>query len=285
MFYISKPDWKKVIGYSKIAWDKHKAEIGGMLIAEPMEAEDGTKYWQMKDPVILKQEITAGNTHLDKDALAEYYTKVADKYKPGFKFVWWHSHHTMQAFFSGTDEDTIQENSDSDFSFALVVNLKEEYKFRVSIWKMFPTQIDYEITIVDTFELDNELMEKEVEELCSTTVVNYKQTYGGWSKTSYVDKSVKGNDWYHNQLNAFDPDDVMWDSKAWDEIDDLNWKFMQGAIKKTSTYKKKLFKLNNKYPNYTIELPDEAKEIEDPLELNTFLSVASPSDFITMEVN
>jgi hypothetical protein len=43
--------------------------------------------------------------------------------------------------------------------------------------------------------------------------------------------------------------------------------------------------LNNKYPNYTIELPDEAKEIEDPLELNTFLSVASPSDFITMEVN
>ena len=279
MFYINKPDWKKVIAYSKIAWDKHKAEIGGMLIAEPMKGKDNETYWIMKDPVILKQEITAGNTHLDKDALAEYYTKVADKYKEGFKFVWWHSHHTMEAFFSGTDENTILENSNSDFSFALVVNLKEEYKFRVSIWKMFPAQIDYEITIIDDFKLDQDAMEKEVEELCKaeSSIVT---TTSSWRNQKY-------NNHYVSQYGMFEYDEDDWgfDSKAWGEVDSLNWKFMQGSIKKISTYKNKLRKINDRYPNHKIELPYEASTITDREELNTFLCCSSPSDIITLESN
>ena len=120
-FYISKKDWDKIISYAGIAYDEFNAEIGGMAVV----IQDKDNDWTIKDPVILDQVITAGNTHLNKESLAPYYTKMAKKYsKKNFRFCWWHSHHTMQAFWSGTDLATIDEFQDGDFSFALVVNLK-----------------------------------------------------------------------------------------------------------------------------------------------------------------
>ena len=144
-FYISERDWNKIQNYAQEAYDTKKSEIGGMLVA--IEDKDGD--WELKDPVILKQQISGSNCVLDKDELALYYTKVGTKLKKkNFRFVWWHSHHTMDAFWSGTDLTAIKEYSDGDFSFALVVNLKEEYKFRVSVWKPLEVHEDVDLTII-----------------------------------------------------------------------------------------------------------------------------------------
>ena len=43
--------------------------------------KDEDNDWSVQDPVIMKQRISAGNTHLDKEELAKYYTKAAIKYK------------------------------------------------------------------------------------------------------------------------------------------------------------------------------------------------------------
>tara|TARA_Y100000593_G_scaffold17372_2_gene34751 strand:+ start:770 stop:1657 length:888 start_codon:yes stop_codon:yes gene_type:complete len=189
-FYISQSNWNKIINYAGISYDEFKAEIGGMSVM--IEDEDGD--WELKDPVILKQVVTAGNTHLDKDELAKYYTRTAKKYaKKNFRFCWWHSHHTMDAFWSGTDTNTIDEFSDGDFSFALVVNLKEEYKFRVSIWKPFPMHKDVELSVICNEKKFPKKLVDEVNELCSKPEPpSYLKAYKSNQKTLWH-QQVKGN--------------------------------------------------------------------------------------------
>ena len=180
MFYISQKNWNKILGYADEAYDTEKSEIGGMSVM----VEDADGDWELLNPVILQQEISAGNTVLDKDALAVYYTKEAKKMgKKNFRFCWWHSHHTMAAFWSGTDLEAIDEFNEGDFSFALVVNLKGEYKFRVSVWAPVEAHQDIDLEIIRPKRC-NKKMKEEVEELCS--------------KRSYVTswkKSKKDDDW------------------------------------------------------------------------------------------
>jgi hypothetical protein len=192
VFYITQKNWDKILGYADEAYGTEKSEIGGMSVM--VEDKDGD--WILQEPVILKQEISSGNTVLDKDALAEYYTKQAIKMKKkNFRFCWWHSHHTMSAFWSGTDKTAIDEFDEGDFSFALVVNLKGEYKFRVSIWKPFAVHEDTDLEILDVKNRCNKKMKEEVKELCSKPSSDYsswrkdKNNYG-YNYGSYSYKST-----------------------------------------------------------------------------------------------
>ena len=171
MFYVSEKNWNKIIGYSQEAYNTMKSEIGGMSIM--VEDEDGD--WELIRPVILKQEVSSGNTHLDKDALAEYYTMACKKAgKRNFRFCWWHSHHTMAAFWSGTDLKAIDEFDKGDFSFALVVNLKEEYKFRISVWKPLEVHEDQTLEINRSSRVTKK-MKSEVKDLCTKEVAQWKK--------------------------------------------------------------------------------------------------------------
>ena len=174
MFYIAQKNWDKILGYAEEAYDTEKSEIGGMSVM--VEDKDGD--WELQHPVILEQEISSGNTVLDKDALAVYYTKQAKKMgKKNYRFCWWHSHHTMSAFWSSTDIKAIDEFNEGDFSFALVVNLKGEYKFRVSVWNPVEAHQDVSLEIAGPGKV-TKAMKEEVKELCS------KPSYShvGWKK-------------------------------------------------------------------------------------------------------
>ena len=177
-FYISQKDWDKIQDYAKTAYDTEESEIGGMLVA----IKDKDNDWELKDPVILKQIISASNCVLDKDALALYYTKAGTKYKKNeFRFVWWHSHHTMKAFWSATDLKAIEEYNDGDFSFSLVVNLRQEYKFRVSLWKPFEMHEDVELTIINSKV--NKVPKKIVDEVAKLcTKPTYTASTYKWGK-------------------------------------------------------------------------------------------------------
>ena len=174
--YILKDSWDKIINYAKAAYHGEKAEIGGMSVVT--QDKDGD--WWIEDPQIMNQEIGATTCDLDKEDLAKYYTQMAVKYKDtNFRFCWWHSHHTMGAFWSGTDLSSIDEygEGESDLSFALVVNLKEEYKCRISVWKPLEVHQDVELEIVgkEDVEIPLEIV-TEVKAKCRTrkfnTVVN-----------------------------------------------------------------------------------------------------------------
>tara|TARA_Y100001938_G_scaffold107963_1_gene147510 strand:- start:504 stop:1457 length:954 start_codon:yes stop_codon:yes gene_type:complete len=176
---IHKESWDKIINYSKAAYVTEKAEIGGMAVVT--QDKDGD--WTIENPVILKQEIAGTTCDLDKEELATYYTQMAMKYKDQkFRFCWWHSHHTMDAFWSGTDLSSIDEygEGESDVSFALVVNLKEEYKCRVSVWKPVVVHMDVDVKILDDtpeIEIPLEIV-TEVKAKCSKRSLSSYQTGG-----------------------------------------------------------------------------------------------------------
>ena len=73
--FIEKKDWDKIINYARCASDKWSTEIGGMAVT--IQDEDGD--WQITDPVIMKQEVSAALCELDKTELAAYYSKMAMK--------------------------------------------------------------------------------------------------------------------------------------------------------------------------------------------------------------
>jgi hypothetical protein len=173
----------KIVSYAQAAYDEHKAEIGGMAVCVKLEDNE----WRIESPVILKQEITGSTCTLDKDELAAYYvdTHASKKYKnKDYRFIWWHSHHMMDSFWSGTDLNAIDEYSDGDLSFALVVNLKGKYLVRASAWDL-GMHLDMELGIVEAQSSVSDKVLNEVNEKCSTrkAISSYKPVnVGNWKK-------------------------------------------------------------------------------------------------------
>ena len=192
-YYISPKDYNTIINYAKAAYSEHKCEIGGMSICY----QDKDSDWIVTDPVILKQEIAGSTCDLDQDALADYYCNAQKKHgKKNFRFCWWHSHHNMGVFWSGTDIKGIEEYSDGDMSFALVVNLKRENKFRVSLWKPVAMYLDTELELLGQGEKEvpKKIVDK-VNELCSTRSFTYKKgssTYNHYQSDIFDDNKYGG---------------------------------------------------------------------------------------------
>ena len=229
-FYMAQKDWAKIQQYAQQAYDSKKAEIGGMLVA--IEDKDGD--WELKDPVILKQQISGSNCVLDKDELALYYTKVGTKLKKkNFRFVWWHSHHTMDAFWSGTDLTAIKEYQDGDFSFALVVNLKEEYKLRVYVWKTIEVNDDVELTIIGEAKKISKKIVDEVEDKCSSITYGYGNTTK-WRHSYAKEKSNQMTLMDTTKVGGQKSKELSGDSQdyiyAYTLIDEMNKQYCDGRL-------------------------------------------------------
>ena len=232
--YILKDCWDKIINYAKAAYHGEKAEIGGMSVVT--QDKDGD--WWIEDPQIMNQEIGATTCDLDKEDLAKYYTQMAVKYKDtNFRFCWWHSHHTMGAFWSGTDLSSIDEygEGESDLSFALVVNLKEEYKCRISVWKPLEVHQDVELEIVgkEDVEIPLEIV-TEVKAKCRKRSMSSYQT--GYTKLPSNGKQLTLHSWYDSRgmssnYNLLD-DDCMTIKPTQQESANFEakWEYAMGKI-------------------------------------------------------
>ena len=250
--YIDKRDWDKIINYARCASEKWSTEIGGMAVT--LQDKDGD--WKIQDPVIMKQEVSAALCELDKTELAEYYGKMAMKYKShNMRFCWWHSHAEMGAFWSGTDTNTIDEYEDGDLSFALVVNVKEEYKCRVSVWKPFTMHEDIELNIVqdsaNPYKIPKKI-EREVVETCTRPKATY---YNSGSK--YL------NGYDVNQRTLFGETLTEEDSErrlvaqAWyqliEKVDEINSAFIAGEYQ-YDKYAKRIKDVNRRLKKAKIPL-------------------------------
>ena len=186
MFSIKQKTWDELQSWARIAYEKDKNEISGLLIAMP----DNEGNHELIFPDILKQENSGTSTELNAEAVQEWSVKMKMKldrmprYKGrDFRYVWWHSHHTMGAFWSGTDLKEIEAWGEMcDFSIALVINLKEEYLLRVSYWKPIEVHQDVELEIIKpkTTKESKNMLEK-YEKLCSDKS-NVITNYGGYQR-------------------------------------------------------------------------------------------------------
>ena len=286
MFYISEKDWYKLQAWAQLAHDEDKNEISGLMTAIPQK--DGR--YLMSDVEILKQENTAVETDIDGDSVMEYKMKYGMKYQnPEMKFVWWHSHHNMAVNWSTTDLKEIDAWKNSSFSLALVVNLREEYTFRVSLWSLNGIPIEKHIDTSITIERkDNPIkitksMKKEYEEKCSNQVKNNIVNYQTWGHNVYAQN--------HRQMNLLASDnkykgmkniDIEKYSDAFTKVESLQDSLVDGTLShrdylkefnkfnKTCKKNKLPFKLKNFGKDYNnlmnvmmTKTPDELFEWED----------------------
>ena len=207
-FYIDQKDWKKVIDYAQASYDELKSEIGGFMVA--LKDKDGD--YILSETEILQQEVTGGTTEMEKAAVADYYVKACMKHGKDIRFVWWHSHANMGAFWSGTDTATMKEYESGDWSAFLVVNIKGEYKFRVCVWNPISAHEDTELTILNgkTRTVPKTII-KEVKELCETPV--YATTK----------RPLAGNGYYTNGYNR---NQLSFDNSAYqDYLKEGHWEY------------------------------------------------------------
>ena len=247
-FYISRKDWNKTINYAKASVKLHSnAEIGGMMVM--LKNEDGD--YILKDPVILKQTVTQSTCTMDQNELALFYSKTYKKHKNNklksrVRYVWWHSHANMNAFWSSTDNKTIMSSPSDDFTVSLVVNVKGEYKLRVQFFEPIELDEDVDLYIMDGKESTiPKAILSEVEEKC------VKQAFNTTGNVSYMDRKKLGkvkdmtqtNMWdnvygyndmygtrYYSRKYSTKPDDVDYDHLV-KYIDSLNGKYVAGEIK------------------------------------------------------
>lgn len=187
-FIMSNEDWTTLQHYARHAWDEYQSEIGGYMIVKYVNEQ-----FVFTEPVILEQEITAGNTDITKEAMGKYFTETEIKHgKEPYWLCWWHSHHTMGVFWSATDTTAIEQDQHSGYDFSLVINLKEEQILRISDWKT-GTQIDTEVEIQNkTMEIPKYISDN-VAELCTkpSPIVSRHVDWGGnwgsnWNKSPKI---------------------------------------------------------------------------------------------------
>ena len=260
LFCITEKDWYKVISWAQIAYDEDKNEISGLATAVPNK--DGI--YTVSDIEILKQENSGTNTELEADSVTEYKMKYALKYKnPNMKYVWWHSHHTMGAFWSGTDENEIEAWKNDSFSLALVVNLKQEYKFRVSVWKAAGLDIEQHYdTILNVIRKDGvsvtDNMKKQYKELCKDKCSNIVR-YNSYNRTNINQSNL----WNNNLHDKIALKDQTYHRQTKEAIDEIVDKFMEGESS-IPKFKKNLKGLQamldqHKITDYKVIIPKGSK--------------------------
>ena len=190
--YVGAEAWHKMLIYSKTTFDELGTEVGGM--AEVHRTEENN--WLIKNPIILKQDVSGTNTHLKKEALAEYLSHVVSKNKDAASkgdmlFLWWHTHPNFTASMSGTDWTTIEEYSENGSGLALVINNDGDYELIFSINEPVQAQVECDLQVL--YDMDFNVKE-EVEALCTKTVgvgvkrYNYGYNYNGVYDNSWVDE-------------------------------------------------------------------------------------------------
>lgn len=92
----------------------------------------------VEDVMIYDQEVTSGTADLSPTALANWMTEMVQRGESLAPWIlWWHSHHTMSAFFSGRDTGTIDGSTEFSHLISLVVNTRRERKCRVDTYRPF----------------------------------------------------------------------------------------------------------------------------------------------------
>jgi len=175
MFFIKQKNWKKLCDFCNAAFEEFSSEITGYMILEQNKDKD----WEMLDPVILKQEVSGGTCEISKEDSANYFVESFDKYGQDVRFVWWHTHADMAAFWSSTDTKNMEDQCSNGWAASLVINIRGEYKFRVNYNDPIPAYVDTEITIENDSQKIPKKILAEVKEKCTkpTYVTKYNGRY------------------------------------------------------------------------------------------------------------
>ena len=117
-------DNKKVLHFSRVAWEKMwgmtlraKGEVSGFGLIDEHDP------CRVVDFHVVKQRVSGSSTIMDPSALDDLFMNSRDKGIALDRWrVWWHSHAEMKAFFSGTDDTTVQRYASEKPLWSVVTN-------------------------------------------------------------------------------------------------------------------------------------------------------------------
>ncbi len=156
---------------------KYKAALKMKYYVESVDAEiSGVGKTKMvgddifvEDIIIFKQKCSGTHTDLDQadEAKVMYEREQSGESSKDWN-LWWHSHNTMDVFWSGVDEKNIKEQANNGgYLLSIVTNNKGEYKTRFDIFPkdMSPLRINTYYKVQDDIEtivVPDEKYEKEL---------------------------------------------------------------------------------------------------------------------------
>jgi len=146
---------------------------------------------------IFNQDVTGASTELDKEAVHAFLLALIMEKKDPKKFkLWWHSHVSGEAFWSGTDDETA-DSFDNEWMISIVGNNRGDYRVRFDLYDPIRVKIDgiplreyHPISTALRDEVRAELKEKVHRK--KTPVITRFVATGGSIKTPVGNRKRKG---------------------------------------------------------------------------------------------
>ena len=146
--------YQKMFAYANIAKSKLDSEVGGYLVIDEIP-EGGLKVID----ILLPEQTVSGGSFTAKPGI-----KCAPEVIPKIK-GWWHSHHNMGTFHSGTDDDTLGDKWNGEtatsppYALSIVVALPNEIKAYLQYFKPIALK-KVEIPVSISYPISKEIFEK-----------------------------------------------------------------------------------------------------------------------------
>lgn len=126
--YIPADKWQKLMAYVDLV----DTEITGFF---DVEYDADKSRFEVGEVYLIEQEAQAAHVEMEEEDLSKFMVSHIKAGHDQMPRGWWHSHVNMQAFFSGTDDNTINNTFIGDsFTVSLVVNKSRNYKCSLVIW-------------------------------------------------------------------------------------------------------------------------------------------------------
>jgi hypothetical protein len=162
------------------AWTRFASgEVSGLGLVEPAYEDGLLVSLEVTEVFIVKQECTSASTELDQEAVGHLLFELEQAGKADQLKLWWHSHGTLDVFWSTTDDANIERLTTSDFLLSIVVNKHWDVRTRLDWFS--PVELTMDELPLHILVPDHHLNEQcqvEVEELVTDVVlVNHKRVW------------------------------------------------------------------------------------------------------------
>lgn len=208
--YITRDTYKKMFDYVFAT----KLEISGLGRVEKKEDR-----LVITDVAIFEQEVSGASTELDIDAIAKFMIDL-DKNGEDMSLwkVWWHSHNSMSAFFSGTDTNTMQELGNTfDYLISIVLNFDKENKTQFNLFNPVSIEVGANLIVEDDekYVVDKDIIKEVAEKVKEKNESHGNFSFGNKDKDRQPNTEVG---FVRNRKGEYSIDE----KKGYDDYDDFD---------------------------------------------------------------
>lgn len=198
---IPKSSHQRIMDYV----DACDMEISGFAETS-YDAEENTI--RIGEVYLLKQEVSAAETEMDEEAIAQHMLEFMVIGKTQLPNCWWHSHVNMGVFWSSTDWNTINTLKNNSYFVSIVFNKRRELRALLRVFGVTQVTVDDIAVTVETDARDiPEDIKKEVAEKVTQKVWTYQNAWNwnGEKKGRKYKKFLKRQRELGNVGPAFQP--------------------------------------------------------------------------------